>query len=135
MNGVLAGSAILIILVILAAAVMLKHRDAGPNTQLPNSAAGGKPGTRKITDRKSMWAKRYGAGHVAWGAAAWTAGAGLTFDQAEDAAREHKASCGGSAGAVGGTAGCGAGDGGVGCNAGGCGGGCSGGCGGGCGGN
>ena len=82
----------------------------------------------RVQDRRSLWARRYGAGG-AWTAAAWTAGSGLHLQQKRDGVGDPVARCSGSPGVVGG--GCGAGGacgGGVGCSGGG---GCGGGCGGG----
>src|SRR5215210_7899105 len=107
-TGVIAGTAILIILLILGGAALLKRRDGDPNTAAHLAGAGGASGTRKIVDRKSMWAKRYGAGSGAWTAAVWTAGAGFTLSKAEEDDRDHNASYRGSGGAVGDAAGCGA---------------------------
>ncbi|WP_206428416.1 hypothetical protein [Mycolicibacterium stellerae] len=84
----------------------------------------------RVQDRRSLWARRYGAGG-AWTAGAWTAGTGLHLTQNHDGVGDPVARCSGSAGMIGG---CGAGGGcggGVGCSGGGgCGGG-GGGCGGG----
>lgn len=84
----------------------------------------------RVQDRRSLWARRYGAGG-AWAGAAWTAGAGLHLTQNRDGVGDPIARCSGSPGAIGGACG-----GGVGGCTGGCGagGGCAGGCGGGCGG-
>jgi hypothetical protein len=82
----------------------------------------------RVQDRRSLWARRYGAGG-AWTAAAWTAGTGLHLQPNRDGVGDPVAGCSGSPGVVGG--GCGAGGacgGGVGCSGGGGGGlGCGGG--------
>ena len=60
--------AFLIVPLILGGAYLLKHRDTDPGATTRNAAAGGSWGTKKVIDRRAMWARRYGAG------AAWTAG-------------------------------------------------------------
>lgn len=75
----------------------------------------------RVQDRRSLWARRYGAGG-AWTAAAWTAGTGLHLEKKHDGVGDPIAGCSGSPGLIGG-----GGVDGVGCSGGGCGGGCGGG--------
>jgi hypothetical protein len=129
--------------VALAVVVGMRRRGRSTLAPSPRPAAAPRPdaqsaeGTRAcrprpVKDRRSLWAKRYGAGS-AWTAAAWTAGSGLHLTQKKDGVGDPVAACSGSAGMIGG---CGAGaacGGGVSCGGGGFsgGGGCGGGCGGG----
>ena len=55
----------------------------------------------RVQDRRSLWARRYGAGG-AWTAAAWTAGTGLHLQQNRDGVGDPVAGCSGSPGVVGG---------------------------------
>jgi hypothetical protein len=116
--------ALLIIPLIIGGAYVVRNRGTDPGAPTRTAAAGGSWGTKKVADRRALWARRYGAG------AAWTAGTiGITSMSGIEGVGDPHAT-GGGAGAVGGGVGCGGGacGGGVGCSAGGCSGG-GGGCG------
>jgi hypothetical protein len=129
MNAVLAAVlAMLIVPAMIGGAIVLKRKDGEPTTAIRNRAAGSSWGSKKVADRRALWARRYGAG------TAWTAGAvGLSGIAPIDGVGDPHGRCSGHAGLTCGGCGGGLGDigscgGGVGC--GGCGGG-GGGCGGG----
>jgi hypothetical protein len=125
--GIIAAAATL---AITSAASWLQRKRVRSKKAARRASAAGSHGTGRVMDRRTLWARRYGAGG-GWTTAAWTAGAGgLYLAENHDGVGDPLARCSGSPGLVGGcTDSGGVGDG-VGCGGGaGCGGG--GGCGGG----
>jgi hypothetical protein len=59
---------LVIVPLVIGGTVLLCKRTIDPGASTRTAAAGGSWGTKKVTDRRAMWARRYGAG------AAWTAG-------------------------------------------------------------
>jgi hypothetical protein len=119
MNAILVMiGAFLVVPLILGGAYIVKHGNTDPGATTRNAAAGGSWGTKKVVDRRAMWARRYGAG------AAWTAGTiGITGTSGTHGVGDPHAT-GGGVKPIGGGAGCSTGcGGGVGCGGGGCGGG------------
>ena len=120
MNAVLVMIGVFFIVpLVIGGTVLLCKRTVDPGSPTRTAAAGGSWGTKKVVDRRAMWARRYGAG------AAWTAGTiAITGASGIDAVGDPHATGGGLgpiSGGCGGGVGCSAGGGG--CGGGGCGGG------------
>src|SRR5215213_1577922 len=104
MNAVLVMIGVFFIVpLVIGGTVVLCKRTVDPGAPTRTVAAGGSWGTKKVVDRRAMWARRYGAG------AAWTAGTiGITAASGIDGVGDPHAT-GSGVGPIGGGVGCGAG--------------------------